>query len=215
MAKTRYCRATGRKDGSCNPSTGTTIKWSDVVAAEVDDIENPVANYYEVLGIDEDEVNVLQILNDSVSEYINIGAGVGGGFTHTNELRMMKYHEAINSPDGKKWKAKVKTEHKRMAKSGVFEKVKLSELPSEIKIINTTWAMNKKSNGTLCRRINVRSFKQVEGQHFDASSISALVTNGMTIKLVLMLMLASGGIAYVVDIKGAFFHGKFKDGEMI
>ena len=152
-----------RKDGSCNPSTGTTIKWSDVVAAEVDDIENPVAYYYEVLGINENEVKVLQILNDSVSEYINIGAGVGGGFTHTNELRMMKYHEAINGPDGKKWKAKVKTEHRRMAKSGVFEKVKLSELPSEIKIINTTWAMNKKSNGTLCRRINVRSFKQVEG----------------------------------------------------
>jgi hypothetical protein len=47
----------------------------------------------------------------------------------------MKYHEAINGPDGKKWKAKVKTEHGRMVKSGVFEKVKLSELPSEVKII--------------------------------------------------------------------------------
>jgi hypothetical protein len=36
-----------------------------------------------------------------------------------------------------------------MVKSGVFEKVKLNELPSEVKIINTTWAMKKKSNGTL------------------------------------------------------------------
>jgi hypothetical protein len=53
----------GRKDGSYIPSTGTTIKWSDVVAAEVDDIENPVANYDEVLGIDENEVKVLQMLN--------------------------------------------------------------------------------------------------------------------------------------------------------
>jgi hypothetical protein len=59
MAKTRYPCAIGRKDGSCNPSTGTTIKWSDVVAAKVDDIENLVANYYEVLGIDENEVKVL------------------------------------------------------------------------------------------------------------------------------------------------------------
>ncbi len=48
VAKTRYGCAIGRKDGSYNPSTGTTIKWSDMVAAEVDDIENPVANYYEV-----------------------------------------------------------------------------------------------------------------------------------------------------------------------
>jgi hypothetical protein len=45
MAKTRYGCAIGRKDASYNPSTGTSIKWSDVVAAKVDDIENPVANY--------------------------------------------------------------------------------------------------------------------------------------------------------------------------
>jgi hypothetical protein len=37
----------------------------------------------------------------------------------------------------------------------------------------------------------------------------------MTIKLVLALMLASGGIAHVADIKGAFLHGKFDNGEKI
>ncbi len=126
QAKLRYGPAVGRKDGAYNPSTGTTIKWSDVVAAEVNNVMTPSANYYEVLGIDKDEVKVLHIHNDSVSEYINVGAGVGSGFTNTNELRVMKYHEAINGPDGKKWKAKVNTEHGRMVKSGVFEKVKLS-----------------------------------------------------------------------------------------
>jgi hypothetical protein len=30
-----------------------------------------------------------------------------------------------------------------------------------------------------------------------------------------MLMLASGGIAHVVDVKGAFIHGKFDNGEKI
>jgi hypothetical protein len=110
-SKKRYGCAIGRKDSSYNPSTGTSIKWSDVVAAEVDDIENLVANYYEVLGIDENEVKVLQMLNNSIFEYINVGAGVGGGFTNTNKLYVMRYHEAINGPDGKKSKAKVKTEH--------------------------------------------------------------------------------------------------------
>ncbi len=101
VAKTRYGRAIGRKDDSYNPSTVTTNKWSDVVTTEVDNIENLVANYYEVLGIDEkNEFKVLQMLNNSVSEYINVGAGVGGGLTNTNELRVMKYHEAINGPDG-------------------------------------------------------------------------------------------------------------------
>jgi hypothetical protein len=108
MAKTRYGCAIGKKDGSYNPSTGATIKWSDVVAAEVDDIENQGVNYYEVLGINKNEVKVLQMPNNSVSEYINVGAGVGGGFTNTNELRMMKYHEAINGPDGKNGMLKLK-----------------------------------------------------------------------------------------------------------
>ncbi len=115
------------------------------MAAEVDDVMTPSANYYEVLGTDKDKVKVLQIHNDSVSEYINIGAGVGCGFTNTNELHLMNYHEASNGPDGKKWKAKVKTEHGRMVKSGVFEKVKLSKLPSDVKIIDTTWAIKRKA----------------------------------------------------------------------
>jgi hypothetical protein len=53
VAKTRHGCAIGRKGSLYNPSTGTNIKWSDVVAAEVDAIENLVANYYKVLGTDE------------------------------------------------------------------------------------------------------------------------------------------------------------------
>ncbi len=33
--------------------------------------------------------------------------------------------------------------------------------------------------------------------------------------MALTLMLASGGIAHVVDVKGAFLYGKFEDGEKI
>jgi hypothetical protein len=110
----KYGCTIGKKDGSYNPSTGTTIKWRGVVTAEFDDIENLVANYYEVLGIDENEVKVLQMFNDSVSEYISVGAGLGGGFTNINELRMMKYHEVQTAKiesrsqnrtwkNGKKW----------------------------------------------------------------------------------------------------------------
>jgi hypothetical protein len=42
-----------------------------------------------------------------------------------------------------------------MFDSGVFKKVKRSELPSNVEIIDTTWAMMKKSSGTLCERVNV------------------------------------------------------------
>ncbi len=56
------------------------------------------------------------MLNNSVSEYINVGAGVSGGFTNTNELCMKKYQKAINGSESKKWKDEVKMEHGRIVK---------------------------------------------------------------------------------------------------
>ena len=41
------------------------------------------------------------------------------------------------------------------------------------------------------------------------------MTNGMTIRIVLTIMLAAGWVASVVDVKGAFLHGQFQDGEEI
>ncbi len=128
------------------------------MATKVDDddvTEVTDSNYYEVLGIDENEVKVQQEFNDSLSEYLNVGAGIGGGFMNTNELRLMGYHEAINGPDGKKWKEEVRTEHGRMVQSGVFKRVKSSKLPSDVKVIDTVWVMKKKSSGKLRGRINV------------------------------------------------------------
>ena len=37
----------------------------------------------------------------------------------------------------------------------------------------------------------------------------------MIIRIALTLILASGGIAHVIDVKGAFLYGKFDDGEKI
>jgi hypothetical protein len=58
------------------------------MATKVDDddiTEVTNSNCYEVLGIDENKVKVLQEFNDSLSEYLNVGAGIGGGSTNTNE----------------------------------------------------------------------------------------------------------------------------------
>ena len=117
----------------------------------------------------------------------------------------MKYHETINGPDGKLWKAEVAKEHQRMIDSGVFEPMKLSKVSKEVKLIDTTWAMKKKSSGTLRGRVNVRESKQIDGQHYDGTCISALVTNAMIIWIALGIMLVQGGIAHVMYVKGAFF----------
>ncbi len=88
-------------------------------------------------------------------------------------------------------------------------------MPEGVKLISTTWAMKKKSSGTLHGRLNVRGFKQIDRQHYDGTSISASVTNAMTIRIALSIMLMQGGIAHVVDVKGAFLYGEFEDREKI
>jgi hypothetical protein len=43
--------------------------------------------------------------------------------------------------------------------------MKLSKVPKGVKFIDTTWAIQKKSSGNLRRRVYVRGFKQIDGQH--------------------------------------------------
>jgi hypothetical protein len=71
------------------------------------------------------------------------------------------------------------------------------------------------SNGTLRGRMNARGFKQVKEQHYDGTTISSPVTNSATIRIVLAFMNMASMIAHVVDVKGAFLHGEFEDGEII
>jgi hypothetical protein len=83
-ARTRFGRKAGRKLSTFDPATDTTVKWLDRVAAT--SVEVPDGNYYDVLGIDEDKERVFEESHNKVIKYINIGAGVGGGFSNTQEL---------------------------------------------------------------------------------------------------------------------------------
>jgi hypothetical protein len=73
-----------------DPATGCTI------GAEA----TTLANYYQCLKD-----------TDSKTEFANVGAGIGGGFENTMELKPMKYKEAINGPDGKAWAKEIENKH--------------------------------------------------------------------------------------------------------
>ena len=75
--------------------------------------------------------------------------GIGGGFAHTSELRVMKYKEAISSPDANEWKEEIENEPNRMIKGGVWKAIDRKALPEGAIIITSTWACKKKSNGKL------------------------------------------------------------------
>ena len=200
--------------GRYDPATGKTVSWN-VTASEVDVATETVkeTGYYDQFNIvDPDEVSLLAMHHMQTSELANVGAGVGGGFENTKELKVMNYKEAINGPDGVRWQAEVENEYQRMVANKVFEVVLRNDLQAGTKIIDSVWAMKKKSNGTLRGRMNARGFKQVEGQHYNGTTISSPVTNSATITIVLMLMIMASMLAHVVDVKGAFLHGEFEDG---
>jgi hypothetical protein len=143
-------------------------------------------------------------------EFANVGAGIGGGFKNTMELKPMKYKEAINGPDRKAWEKEIENEHARMVKNDAWEPVKKSLLPKGTKVIDSTWACKKKSTRKLRWRLNAWGFKQVEGVHYGRTR-----TYAGTIRIVLILMIMADWQGEIVDIKGAFLHGEFKDGKVI
>ncbi len=118
----------------------------------------------------------------------------------------MNYKEAVNGPDGVRWQAEVENEYQRMVANKVFEMVLHKDSPAGTKIIDSVWVMKKKSNGTLRGQMNARGFKQVEGQHYEGTTISSPVTNSATVRIVLTLMIMASMLAHVVNVKGAFLH---------
>ena len=62
--------------------------------------------------------------------------------------------------------------------------------------------MKRKSNGIYRAKINMRGNEQEDGEHYDSTSISSSVTNDVSIRVILILMIMAGIRAYIVDVKG-------------
>ena len=149
------------------------------------------------------------------TEYAMVGAAAGGGFIDTHELHVMKYDQAMATNEKEEWKKSVKDEHDRFEKGKVFKAVPKGEVPEDAKILTSTWAMKKKSNGTYRARLNARGFEQVPGEHYDDTRKSSPVVAEITIMVILNLILIFGWYAEVLDVKGAFLTGDFLWGETI
>eukprot|EP00956_Cyclotella_meneghiniana_P008481 scaffold11431_cov23-Cyclotella_meneghiniana.AAC.2 len=79
-----------------------------------------------VTGNNQPEPGTMAALFDELSL---VGAGVGGGFDHTDELKVMNYREAMKSPDCEAWKDEIKNEYDRFQKYKVFKVVPRSKVP--------------------------------------------------------------------------------------
>ena len=144
-----------------------------------------------------------------------VGAGIGGEFLDTIELKPMKYKQAMSTKDKDHWMKAVEDEYNRMVSRSVWKAVDKKDVPSTAKILTSTWAMKKKANGTFRARLNARGYEQVEGEHYDAYNIAAPVTSDVTVRIVLTLMLIADWEGEILVIQGAFLHGLFEDNEQL
>ena len=76
---------------------------SDVKKFETSDITEAFSSEY----FDQD---------DASGEINAVGAGIGGGFGNTAELKPMKFKEAMKTPDKEHWLEAVEEEHDKMVK---------------------------------------------------------------------------------------------------
>jgi hypothetical protein len=112
------------------------------------------------------------------------------------------------------WTESVDEEHARIMKHWVFRALLRDGIPKQAKILTLTWAsMKKKANWKFCARINARGYEQIDGVHYNRHSISAPVTNNVTICIVMALWIMATWFGTIVDVKGAFLHGNFEDNQ--
>jgi hypothetical protein len=111
----------------------------------------------------------------------------------------------MKGPDKDKWENVVFEEHKRMVKNQVWRAVPKKDVTKNAKVMTSTWAMKKKSNGTYRAILNARVYEHVDGIHYDSSNISSPVINDATSRIILVLMIIFKWSAQLVDVKGAFY----------
>ena len=118
-----------------DPATGQTIpdrEFSVLVASAARNYINTLAE------IDIEELHLTVVTANLYLERSAVGAGFGGGFSNTNEFKVMQYNQAINGPDAETRKVEIVIEHSRIMKNKVFIVVPKCDLPPNTRLIGST-----------------------------------------------------------------------------
>ncbi len=83
-------------------SWNVTASEVDVETVKTETEALVVQGYYDIFNmVNLSEIALLAMHHMQSTEFANVGAGVGGGFENTKDLKVMNYKEAVNGPDGK------------------------------------------------------------------------------------------------------------------
>ena len=170
-------------------------------------------NYYGKSGVVTTN-NYYQILSNITDEEVDddfgcVGADVGSGIEHTDELRVMKYDEAMDTDDKKDWEKAVDIKHDDL--KHIIKATPREEVPEDGTILPHAWAMKKKDSGRYKARLNACGWVQNDGENYDSDNTSAPVANEITLRVVLAIMLIIRVLGKCFDVKGDFLHGEFSN----
>lgn len=70
--------------------------------------------------------------------------------------------------------------------------------------------MNKNSDGKFIERLTSRGSEQIDGIHYDSTSINAPVDNVISIRLVMTFLLVENYEVNLVDVNGTFLYGNME-----
>jgi hypothetical protein len=88
-----------------------------------------------------------------LGELALVGAA-GENYITTEQLKPMKYSEAMATTETAKWVTVVEEEHNRMVENNVWEVKTPEEVPEAATVMTSTWDMKRKANGTFRARVN-------------------------------------------------------------
>ena len=101
------------------------------------------------LGLMEASIGGTEGSNDIVVWNTEIKLGIELDLVRAGIGKIMNFHDAMKSKDSDKWLIEVEKEKQRFDKYNVVTIVERKSLPSNAKVLSTTWAMKQKANGEL------------------------------------------------------------------
>ena len=104
-----------------------------------------------------------------------------------------------------KWKQAVQEEFENFLKRGVFEKMKIKDVPEGRKLIDSRWVFKIKRDGRMRARLVARGFTQVPG--IDYKDNFSPVCNDVTLRMMLIIWLVLNLDQGQMDVETAFLEG--------
>ena len=140
------------------------------------------------------------------SMFVLAAASLKYDWTEPKDYKEMK---TTNATERAHWEDDMKKEFNDFHNRNVWSFAKRSDVPDGRKVLGVKWVYKYKRNGVYHSCLVCKGYNQIPGVDFTESF--APVVNDASMHIVLILMLAFGWDARVLDVETAFLEGKLDE----